>query len=316
MSAALTEILDRAKQGILSVVGEDVQPQACGNLLTYIDAPDTVAVLVETGREDADTPLSRNDRKDAAAHTALGRDAYLIGPLPGEVIHPTRVHNAQNISDVAAGERLLSGYGVHAPVGQRRRHHREIPRGYADRALPQVECEVLFDVLANHTVAAHQVGCRAVPIRRSQLRGESTLVHLQSLVPGVASESVQYECILLRSVPALYEVGRHERPRINHRIVWTVVPLVENNGVERVATRLHPHSLQNVVASAGFQSQAVDEHLRDGLEGEWPVVVASVVDLAVRCRKADGKQLLLGFCDFRCVIADTRFVVANDRVIL
>src|SRR5215218_10015220 len=49
--------LCRAKQSVLGVVGEDVQPQALGNLLAHLDAPDTVAVHVEPGREDADTPL-------------------------------------------------------------------------------------------------------------------------------------------------------------------------------------------------------------------------------------------------------------------
>jgi len=65
----------------------------------------------------------------------------------------------------------------------------------------------------------------------------------------------------------------------------------------------------------GFQSQAVDEHFRDGLEGEWPVVIASAEDLTVSGREADGKPLLPGFCALFC-IADPRFIVANDLVIV
>jgi hypothetical protein len=41
-----------------------------------------------------------------------------------------------------------------------------------------------------------------------------------------------------------------------------------------------------------------------------------VIDLAVRGREADGKPLLLGFCDLRFEVADARFIVANDLVIV
>jgi hypothetical protein len=42
--------------------------------------------------------------------------------------------------------------------------------------LPQVEGEVLLDGVADHAEASHQVGRRAVPVRRTHLRGENVLV--------------------------------------------------------------------------------------------------------------------------------------------
>src|SRR5918997_1833532 len=84
---------------------------------------------------------------------------------------------------------------------------------------------------------------------------------------------------LLCGLHALYEGGRRERPCVDHRIVRAVVALVEDDGVKSIAARLHSYSLQDTVAAAGLQGQAVDEYLGDGLKGKRSVMIASVKDL-------------------------------------
>jgi len=75
--------------------------------------------------------------------------------------------------------------------------------------------------------------------------------------------------------------------------VRAVVPLVEDDGVESVAAGLHPNVLQDVVSSVVRQSQAVYEHLRDGLQGERSVVIASVIGIALGADDADAESVAL-----------------------
>src|SRR5215208_7610413 len=133
------------------------------------DAPDAVAVRIEPWREDGDSSLTGCDRHDATAHTPLGGDAHVEGPLTGGVVHAAAVHNAKQFSDVVEGKRPLSGYRVHAAVGQRRCHYREIPAGDLHRALPQVEGEDRLNVPRDHAVAAHEVGCGSIAVCRAHL---------------------------------------------------------------------------------------------------------------------------------------------------
>lgn len=142
----------------------------------------------------------------------------------------------------------------------------------------------------------------------------NVLVYLQILVPGVAPEDPWYAFEVLRRVVALHEVGRRERSRVDHRIVRAVIALVEDDGVERVAARLYPDSLENVVASVSLQSHTVDEHLGDGLEGERSVVVSNAKEFAICGSEADGEPFVLGVRDLRFVIATTRGVIADDFV--
>ena len=236
----------------------------------------------------------------------------------GEVVHAARVHNAQDVPDVAEGKSPLSSRRVHAAVCQRGCHDRQVLAGDVHRTWPQVEGEGRLDVPREHAVATHEIGRGPVAVRRTNLGFEGVLVRLQAPVSGVESEGVQYAFErLFCSLRAPYKVSCSERSRVDHRIVRAVVALVEDDGVESVAARLHPYPLQNAVPSASLKCQAVDEHLGDGLHGERSVVIASVKDLAVCGREADGERFLLGFRDLlRFVIAYVRVVVADDLIVV
>jgi hypothetical protein len=117
------------EQSVLSFVGEDVRAQALGDLLADHGAPDAVGVRIEPRRENGDAKLARDDGHDAAAHPALGGDADPIRLLAGEVVHAARMHNAQDVSDVAEGKSPLSSRRVHAAVCQRGCHDRQVLAG-------------------------------------------------------------------------------------------------------------------------------------------------------------------------------------------
>src|SRR5215212_417879 len=239
--AALLASLTRAEQGVFGFSGKDVQPEALGDFLAHSDAAGAVTVRIEPRREDADAPFAGDNHQDTAAHAALGGDAYVESPLTGGVVHAAGMHHAQHFSDVAEGVGPLSGYGVHAAVRQRRCHYREIPAGALHCALPQVEGEDHLYVPRDHALAAHEVGRSAIPVRRAHLGLEGVLAHPEALVSGIDPERAQYAFKLLCGVLAPHQVGRHERPGVDHGIIRSVVPLVEDDGVESVPAGLHPN---------------------------------------------------------------------------
>ena len=116
-------------------------------------------------------------------------------------------------------------------------------------------------------------------------------VYREALVAGIGSEAVQYAFELLGGVLAPYQVGCHERPGVDHGVVRAVVPLVEDDGVESVPAGLHPDVLQDVVSSVVRQSQTVNEHLRDGLQGERSVVIATLLGIALGADDADAEPV-------------------------
>src|SRR5918994_103763 len=307
-------MLDRTEHSVFGFGGEDVQPESLGDLSAHPDAPHAVAVLIESRRVNSDAPLTGYDGHDATAHAALGRDAHVEGPLTGGVVHAAGVHDAQHFSDVVEGKSPLSGHGVHATVRQRRRHHREIPAGDLHRALPQVEGEDRLDVPRDHTVAAHEIGRRPIPICRAHLGFEGLFVYREAHVASIDSEALQYTFDLLCGVLAPYQFGRHERPGVDHGIVRAVVTLVEDDRVESVAAGFHPNVLQDVVSSVVRQSQAVNEHLRDGLQGERSVVIAGLIGIASGADDADAESVALFGGKLWLVVPAPRLVVARDAL--
>src|SRR5918997_5715738 len=115
------------------------------------------------------------------------------------------------------------------------------------------------------------------------------LVHLEALVSGIASERAQYAFKLLFGVLAPHQVGCHERPGVDHRIIRSVVPLVEDDGIESVPAGFYPDVFEDIVSSVVRQSKAVNEHLRDRLQGEESVVIASLIGIALGADDADAE---------------------------
>src|SRR5919107_2182345 len=306
--------LNRTEQSVFGFGGKDVQPEALGDLPAHPDTQDAVAVSIEPRREDGDAPLTGYDGHDATADAALGGDAHVEGPLTGGVVHAAGVHNAKHFSDVVEGKRLPSGQGVHAAVRQRRCHYREILAGDAHRALPQVEGEDRLDVPREHAVAAHEVGRGSVTVRSSHLGFEGVFVYREAFIAGIDSKSVQYAFELLGRVAAPYQVGGHERPGVDHGVVRAIVPLVEDDGVESVPAGLYPDMLQDVVSSVVRQCQAVNEHLRDGLQGERSVVIAGLVGIALSADDTDAESVALLGGKLWLVVPSPRQVVARDAL--
>src|SRR5918993_6099985 len=307
-------MLDRTEQSVFGFGGEDVQPESLGDLPTHPDAPHAVAVRIESRRVNSDAPLTGYDGHDATAHAALGGEAHVEGPLTGGVVHAAGVHHAKHFSDVVEGKRPLSGQGVNAAVGQRRCHYRQIPAGDAHRALLQVEGEDPLDVPRDHAIAAHEVGRGSVAVRSAHFGFEGVFVYREALVAGIGSEVVQYAFELLGGVLAPYQVGRHERPGVDHGIVRAVVTLIEDDRVESVPAGFHPNVLQDVVSSVVRQSQAVNEHLRDGLQGERSVVIASLIGIASGADDADAESVALCGGELWLVVPAPRLVVARDAL--
>jgi hypothetical protein len=67
------------------------------------------------------------------------------------------------------------------------------------------------------------------------------LVHLEALVSGIASEHAQYAFKLFCGVLAPHQVSRHERPSVDHGVIRSVVPFVEDDGVESVPAGFYPN---------------------------------------------------------------------------
>src|ERR1700710_1542576 len=62
--SALAQRRPRAHERVLVLGGEDMDAELGGDVVTDAHAADAVAVDVQTGREDADAALARDDGKD------------------------------------------------------------------------------------------------------------------------------------------------------------------------------------------------------------------------------------------------------------
>src|SRR5690606_27919181 len=118
---------------------------------------------------------------------------------------------------------------------------------------------------------------------------EDILVCLESITPRIAPEHPEDVSNVATGIARANQIGRHQRTRVDHRVVWPVVALIEDDRdrVELVARRLHPDPLEHTLAPMGLERHAVDEDLGYGLQREWRVVVAGAVDLSVHRREAD-----------------------------
>jgi hypothetical protein len=72
--------------------------------------------------------------------------------------------------------------------------------------------------------------------------------------------------------------------------------------------------LQDVVSSVVRQSQAVNEHLRDGLQGERSVVIAGLIGIASGADDAYAESVTLFGGKLWLVVPAPRLVVARDAL--
>ena len=143
---------------------------------------------------------------------------------------------------------------------------------------------------------------------------ERPCVHLEAVVAGVAAQGRQHPVELLAGVPAADEIRRHERPRVDHRVVGPVVALVELDRVERVAAGLHADPRQYALAALVLQGEPVGEHLGHRLEGEGHLVVADVLRVAVDGDDRDGEPVERGRAQLRGAVSAPGLVEGRDLV--
>src|SRR4051812_30640458 len=95
--------LDDARGGaggehrVLALGGEDVQSESPAHLFAHPHSANAVAVVVEPGGVDAYAHLAGDRREYPAAHAALRRDPDVERPLARRVVHPARVHDAEDV---------------------------------------------------------------------------------------------------------------------------------------------------------------------------------------------------------------------------
>src|SRR5581483_3824421 len=158
---------------------EHVQLEALGQLLADADAAPAVALLVEGRGKRADAELPRQNRDDAAADAALGRQADAVAPFAGVIVHAAAVHHAQDVFHVALVEGAPTGERVDAVVGEGRRHHREVAGGDQDRALLEVKIEVVAHRLVDHTGVELEITDGAVAMSGGALGDVNRVIDLQ-----------------------------------------------------------------------------------------------------------------------------------------
>jgi hypothetical protein len=96
--------------------------------------------------------------------------------------------------------------------------------------------------------------------------------------------------------------------------VGAVVPLIEDDGVESVPAGLYPDVLQDVVSSVVRQGQTVNEHLRDGLQGERSVVIAGLICIASGADDAYAEPVAFLGGGLWPIVPAPRLVVARDAL--
>jgi hypothetical protein len=103
---------------------------------------------------------------------------------------------------------------------------------------------------------------------------------------------------------ALDQPGGGDGSRVDHRVERAVGSLVENDGVEGVAGRLHAHAGQHAFEAVIFQREAVHERLGNTLNRERHLAVADRVGLAVHRHQCDPERAGIDLGQLRDVIRE------------
>ena len=189
-------------------------------------------------------------------------------------------------------DRALARHRIDAAIGERRGHDGEIGRVHQQRALPEVEVEMRLDVALDHAGIELEEGDGAVAVAGQAFGAMHRLVHVE-VAADEAAEAVEHALEALLFVAALDQRGRGDRPGIDHGVEWPVVALVEGDGVEGFARGFDADLAQHLLATVVGQRHAVDDGLRDRLDGEQRGTVAGLVDIAVHGGERDAEQVVI-----------------------
>ena len=275
-----------------AAVLEQVQMEASRQVFADPHAALGIADLVEPRREHADAEMARQHRGDAAADAALGGQPDLELPAAGIVVHAAGVHDAEHRADMLGWDRALAGERIDAAIPERRAHQCQIARCHQHRTLPEVDFKHFVDAALDDPVVVQQVGDGAVAVAGQAFGAMHRLVHVE-VAADEAAEAVEHALEALLFVAALDQRGRGDRPGIDHGVEWPVVALVEGDGVEGFARGFDADLAQHLLATVVGQRHAVDDGLRDRLDGEQRGTVAGLVDIAVHGGERDAEQVVI-----------------------
>ena len=156
----------------------------------------------------------------------------------------------------------------------------------------------------------------AIAVSGGGLRGEDVVVDRQ-LATGTRRQERSHP-FESRSRGRPVDQGRgHDGAGVDQRIVRAAGVGFEADRVERLAARLEPHVSVHLVEAEFGDRQGVDERLRDRLDGELPIAVASGMDPAVHAHQCRAEPVRIDggeFGDVRSDLArDVRPVPLDDR---
>ena len=141
---------------------KDAEIHSAAQFFQGLGTGKAVALLVQTGREDADAHTGGNDRHNAAADAALGRYADADGKVARTIIHTAGDQNGIDIVGVFGREYALIGDGQFAAVGKDIGDAGQVLTGDLDGAGLEIAVEDLFDIVMDDTVGLEQVSQRTV----------------------------------------------------------------------------------------------------------------------------------------------------------
>jgi hypothetical protein len=257
-------------------------------LPAHLDAAHAVALGVERGRIDADAPAPGQHGQDAAAHPALGGHAHVVQPAAGVVVHAAGRHHRQHLRHVGGRQCTLARERVHAAVGQRGGHQREVAATHLDRALAEVVLQRRHRIgLGDAEVAQHPGDG---PVAKAGVALGAVDRRVDAHRPAdEAADRLQDPRPLGVHVRAADERGGRDGARVDHRIQRRAADGVQADRVEGLAGGLHAHLGQHRLRAPVGQRGTVDEGLGDRLEGEQAIRVTDRVAVPVHGGDADAE---------------------------
>ena len=158
--------------------GKQVDPQLLRHVFRLQLSFDAVSGRVEPWREGAKPALAGRDGDDAATDTdtALSGQADFVEPIARGHVRPAVVIQPA-CSGRSSGRPRAAGQRVDASMRECRAHHRDVPGGDVQRALPRVKVERLHRVAIDPADAVRK--CATPRLRRLASRYKAFVAVLE-----------------------------------------------------------------------------------------------------------------------------------------
>ncbi len=179
---------------------------------------------------------------------------------------------------------------VHAAIGQRRPHRREIARRDVKRGLPRVQIHRLVRIALDRAQGVEDSGQAAVAVVRLAGGGQHLLVHRQ-LAPGETRQAVVENAPARRLRRTRREARGGDGAGVDHGVGAPARhPLDALGSVEREAGRIDADTFAHGGDTQRGADEREDEGFGDAHDGEAPVRVPRRVDCAVAAHDAQPEE--------------------------